>query len=331
MISDSWHWGINYKKFDTIRNMKILVTGGCGFIASNIIDGYIKKGFDVVAIDNLSSGKKENLNPKAKFYRADVRDSREIRKIISEEKPEIINHHAAQISVTKSVSDPLEDAEINIIGCIAILEEARRCGVKKIIFASSGGVVYGDVRTFPVSEGYSPAHPVSPYGVSKLACEHYLFMYHKLYGLPYIALRYSNVYGPRQNATGEAGVVAIFTTRYLKDEEPVIHGDGKQTRDYVYVGDVVSANLKCLDTDFTGAVNIGTGIETDVNAISETIRLESGAGRRAVHGPEKKGEIKRSCLDNTLAGKVLGWKPQVTLRQGIGETVRYFRDNSMSS
>ena len=232
--------------------MKILVTGGAGFIASHIVDAYIGKGHQVFVVDDLSSGRREFVNPKAKFYQADIRDSKKIHEIFVKEKPEIVNHHAAQISVRNSVEDPINDAEINLLGLLNLLEEGRTVGVKKVIFASSGGVVYGEAKKLPTPENYHPLQPLSPYGVTKLASEYYLNFYRETYGIQSIALRYSNVYGPRQNPHGEAGVVAIFALKLLKDEVPIINGDGLQTRDYVYVGDVVSANLKSLEAKISG-------------------------------------------------------------------------------
>ena len=305
--------------------MRILVTGGAGFIGSNIVDGYIGAGHDVAVIDDLSSGKKEFVNKQARFYKADIRKRSEIAQILKKEKPQIINHHAAQISVRESVANPVVDAQININGILNLLEEGRINGLKKIIFASSGGVIYGDAANIPTPESYEPKMPLSPYGIAKLASEYYLNFYFFTYKIPYIALRYSNIYGPRQNPHGEAGVVAIFTKKLLNAEIPVINGDGKQTRDYLYVGDVVKANLNALTCKFIGGVNIGTGIETDVNCIFKGIDNHIRSGISSKHGPPKPGEQKRSCLETDLAKKVLDWQPRVNLTQGLSITVSYFQ------
>lgn len=302
---------------------KVLVTGGAGFIASHIADRYISEGYDVVIVDDLSSGRKENLNPKARFYKMDIRD-KGIAQIFEKERPDIVNHHAAQMDVRRSVSDPVFDADVNILGMLNLLENSVRYNVKKFIFASSGGAVYGEQETFPAAEIH-PTNPVSPYGISKLAGEKYLFYYREVHGLDYIALRYSNVYGPRQNPHGEAGVVAIFTTRLLKGEQPVINGDGRQTRDYVYVKDVVEANFQAAVRSFCGPVNIGTGVETDVNELFVRLVKLSDSKAGEVHCPAKAGEQKRSVIDNRRAKDVLGWTPGHSLDKGLKETVEFFR------
>ena len=304
--------------------MKILVTGVAGFIASHIVDAYIGKGHQVFVVDDLSSGRREFVNPKAKFYQADIRDRKKIHEIFVKEKPEIVNHHAAQISVRNSVEDPINDAEINLLGLLNLLEEGRTVGVKKVIFASSGGVVYGEAKKLPTPENYHPLQPLSPYGVTKLASEYYLNFYRETYGIQSIALRYSNVYGPRQNPHGEAGVVAIFALKLLKDEVPIINGDGLQTRDYVYVGDVVSANLKSLEAKISGSFNIGTGIETNVVELFKELKKITNSQIQATHGEAKTGEQKRSCLEASLAEKILKWKTQISLKEGLKKTVEYF-------
>jgi len=307
--------------------MKILVTGGAGFIASHIVDAYIDLGYEVVVVDNLFSGRREFVNKKAKFYQADIRDRDKISFIFTKEKPEVINHHAAQISVRDSTEDPINDAQINILGFLNLLEEGRKIGIKKVIFASSGGVVYGEAEKLPTPEDYSPLKPISPYGITKLASEYYLNFYYQTYKIPYLALRYSNVYGPRQNPYGEAGVVAIFTLKLLKNESPIINGDGLQTRDYLYVGDVVRANKIALVSSVVGSFNIGTGIETNVLEIYQSIKKIIGVNIHAKHGPPKKGEQKRSCLDTTSAVKFLNWKAKVSLQEGLKKTVEYFKKN----
>jgi len=306
--------------------MKILITGGAGFIASHISDAYIKRGHNVVVIDNLSTGKKEYLNGKASFYQADIRDRKIVEEIFQKEKPEVLNHHAAQISVRYSVEDPRNDASINILGLLNLLE-AGKPYLKKVIFASSGGVVYGEADKMPTPEDYVPLCPLSPYGVAKLAGEYYLNYYQKNFGIRGVSLRYSNVYGPRQNPHGEAGVVAIFSKKVIKGEAPVINGDGLQTRDYVYVGDVVSANQLVLAKDVSGPFNIGTGIETNVVGIWQKIAKITGTDIKAVHGPAKLGEQKRSVLHNSLAWEKLAWQPLVDLESGLKETVKFFKEN----
>ncbi len=305
--------------------MRILVTGGAGFIASHVVDAYVKDGHEVVVLDNLSFGTREFVNPKARFYEVDIRNKKEIETIFKKEKPEILNHHAAQISVRESVADPLNDAQINILGFLNLLEAGRKNGLRKVIFASSGGVVYGEAEKFPTAENYLPLNPLSPYGVSKLTSEYYLKFYHKTYDIDYLALRYANVYGPRQNPHGEAGVVAIFTLKLLKGETPIINGDGLQTRDYVYVGDVVEANKEALISSGIGAFNIGTSRETNVIEIFDNIKKLIGINIGASHGPAKSGEQKRSCLDADLAQKALGWKAKVGLKDGLKKTVEYFQ------
>lgn len=305
--------------------MRILVTGGAGFIASHIVDAYITGGHEAVIIDDLSTGRENFINPKAKFYKADIRNKEEIDEIVSKEKPEVLNHHAAQISVRESVADPVKDAQINIVGLLNLLEAGRKYGLKKVIFASSGGAVYGESGKYPTPEDYLPLMPLSPYGVSKLTSEYFLNYYHDTYGIDYLALRYGNVYGPRQNPHGEAGVVAIFTLKLLNGEIPIINGDGLQTRDYVYVGDVVSANEKALISSEIGAFNIGTGKETNVVEIYDNLKNVIGADILAKHGPAKSGEQKRSCLDIRLAAEKIGWKAKINLDEGLEKTIEYFR------
>ncbi|MBI2617148.1 NAD-dependent epimerase/dehydratase family protein [Candidatus Gottesmanbacteria bacterium] len=304
--------------------MKILVTGGAGFIASHIVDRFIQLEHDVVVVDNLSSGTKKFVNPKAVFYEVDIEDRGKINDIIKKEHPDVINHHAAQISVRHSVTDPVFDAKANIIGLLHILEVSKEIKVAKIIFASSGGVIYGDTDLIPTPETYQPLFPLSPYGISKLSSEKYLNYYYRNYQIPFVALRYANVYGPRQNPHGEAGVVAIFNLRIRKNLPPQINGDGKQTRDYVYVSDVVEANVSALTSSFAGFVNIGTGIETDVNALASGIQSIYGTNLPAEHKSPKEGEQHRSCLDRRLAKRVLKWEPKIDLQKGLSLTREYF-------
>lgn len=305
--------------------MKILVTGGAGFIASHLVDRYLNLGHDVAIIDNFTTGKRENLNPKARLYEVDVRDSKAVADVFNREKPDVLNHHAAQMDVRKSVADPIYDAQVNILGLLNLLDAGVKNGLRKVIFASSGGVVYGDALVLPTPETYEPKRPLSPYGVAKLTSEHYLYFYSTNYKLPYVALRYANVYGPRQDPYGEAGVVAIFTQKLLKGEQPVINGDGGQTRDYVYVGDVVEANIKATEKDVTGEINIGTAKETSVNELFEILVGLTGTNFSEVHGPAKPGEQKRSVLNPALAKKLLGWEAKMPLEQGLKETVEFFK------
>ncbi len=305
--------------------MKVLVTGGAGFIGSNVADGLIAEGYEVVIVDDLSNGREENVPEKAKFYKTDVRD-KGLEDVFEAEKPDMVIHNAAQLSVRVSVEEPLIDADINIIGGLNLIDICKKHNVKKIVFASSGGTVYGEQKVFPADESH-PLGPISPYGVAKLATEHYLYYYLKIYGLEYIALRYANIYGPRQDPHGEAGVVAIFSNMMLAGEVPRINGDGLQTRDYVYVGDVVRVNIATIKSDFVGPVNIGTGIETDVMTLFNTLKDASGKDIEEKHGPAMAGEQMRSVLDNSLAEKVLGWKPEVSIEEGLKLTYDWFEEN----
>ncbi|HVO23162.1 MAG TPA: NAD-dependent epimerase/dehydratase family protein [Candidatus Margulisiibacteriota bacterium] len=303
--------------------MRILVTGGAGFIASHVTDAFVAAGHQVSVLDDLSSGKRENLNPKAAFYHLDVQDPG-VAEVMRRERPEVLCHHAAQMDVRRSVADPVLDAKINLVGLLNIMEHGRANGLKRVLFASTGGAIYGEQDVYPAPETHK-TEPISPYGVAKLASERYLFFYSVAYGISYAALRYANVYGPRQNPHGEAGVVAIFAEKLLRGEQPMINGDGKQTRDYVYVGDLVRANLAALTSDFTGAINLGTGIETDVNTIFQQLRGLVGSAAPEQHGPAKPGEQLRSVIDNRLAQRVLGWRPEVSLQDGLRETLAFFR------
>ena len=306
--------------------MKIIVTGGAGFIGSNIVDAYLERGHEVHIFDDLSTGQKANLNAKATLHELDIAAPEAARRI-EQIKPDILCHHAAQMDVRHSVADPTFDARVNILGFINLLEAGKNTGVKKIIFASSGGAVYGEQERFPAAEDHV-TRPASPYGVSKRAGELYLSYYYQAFGLPYIALRYANVYGPRQSAKGEAGVVAIFLSLLLQGKTPIINGDGGQTRDYVYVGDVVAANAAALDAQFVGEINIGTGIETDVVTIFQHLRQAVGSEIAARHGPAKPGEQRRSCVDAGRAAKVLGWRPKMALAEGLRRTAAWYRDST---
>jgi len=305
--------------------MNILVSGGAGFIASHIVDAYIALGHTVSVIDDLSTGKKENLNPKARFFETDIRDAAAVRRVFAGAKYDVVNHHAAQIDVRKSVADPAFDASVNLVGALTLFDAAVASGVRRVIFASSGGAIYGEQDTFPAGETH-PTRPISPYGVAKLSTEQYLYFYSVAYGVVSVCLRYANVYGPRQNPEGEAGVVAIFASRMLAGGEPVINGDGKQTRDYVFVGDVARANVLALSRTTPAILNVGTGVETDVNWLFASIRRAAGAACGERHGEAKLGEQQRSVLDNRKIQKELGWAPSVSLDDGVARTVEYFRN-----
>lgn len=303
--------------------MRILVTGGAGFIGSHLGDRLIAEGHEVCVVDNLSTGKKKNVNRKADFYRLDIL-SPKVERVFKKFRPEILSHHAAQMDVRRSVADPGYDAQVNILGFLNLLEAALRYGTKRVLFASTGGAIYGEQECFPASETH-PTRPESPYGISKLASEHYLYYYRKAYGISYSNLRYSNVYGPRQDPHGEAGVVAIFAQRLLKGEQPTINGTGMQTRDYVFVEDVVEANMAVLNSGMDGTYNVGTGQETTVNQLFHHLRAVTGSQSKEVHGPERKGEQFRSCLDCGKIHKALDWEPRVSLPEGLKDTVEYFR------
>lgn len=302
--------------------MKILVTGGAGFIASHITDSLIKEGHNVFVLDNLSTGFRKNVNQQAHFVNADIRDKGLI-DLFEKEKFDIVNHHAAQMDVRRSVTDPSFDGEVNILGTINLLQCCIKTNVKKFMFASTGGAVYGEQKYFPADEEHS-VNPLSPYGISKLAVEKYLYFYNMQYGLNYSILRYANIYGPRQNPFGEAGVVAIFSTKLLKNEQPIINGTGKQTRDYVFVGDVVQANLLVLSDKNCDIYNVGTAKETDVNEIFNHINILTGSRKKEIHGPAAPGEQMRSVISSEKLFKRFGWKPSTSLREGLEKTVEFF-------
>lgn len=303
--------------------VKILVTGGAGFIGSNAADRFIQEGHQVTIIDNLSTGVESNINKKAKFYKVDIR-SAVIDKIFEKTKPDVLCHHAAQIDVRKSTADPIFDAEVNIIGSLNLLNACIKHKVKKVIFASTGGAIYGEQDYFPADENH-PANPLSPYGVAKLTMEKYLHFYRETYGIDFVSLRYANVYGPRQNPFGEAGVVAIFTERLLAGKETVINGDGTQTRDFVFVEDVVESNLLALNYPKSDIFNIGTSIETDINSIFRLLKKTTGSKQKEIHAPPKPGEQQRSVLDFSKAERLLKWRPNYSLEEGIAKTVEYFQ------
>ncbi len=303
--------------------MKILVTGGAGFIASQITDAYISEGHEVIVLDNLSTGFENNINPKARFVKSDISSS-SILELFQKEKFDVVNHHAAQIDVRKSVNDPIFDANTNILGTINLLQSCIKTGVKKFTFASTGGAVYGEQEYFPADEKH-PTNPVSPYGITKLTIEKYLFFYKNEYGLNYTILRYANVYGPRQNPFGEAGVVAIFANKFLKNENPIINGDGKQTRDYVFVEDVVKANVITLNSQSADIYNVGTGIETSVNDLFANLNNIAGGKAIEKHGPAPKGEQARSVITSEKLFKKYNWRPSVSIDQGLKKTFGFFK------
>jgi UDP-glucose 4-epimerase len=301
---------------------KILVTGGAGFIGSHVADSFISLGHDVVIIDDLSTGFKENVNPKAKFYQMDIR-SMEVEKLFEKERFDILCHHAAQVDLRKSMREPVKDAEINILGSLKLIFCCLKYEVKKVIFPSSAGV-YGEQDYFPADEKH-PKRPVSPYAMAKLVVEKYLEFYHRSKGLEYVAFRYSNVYGPRQIPKGEAGVVGIFFENMLSQKNAEIYGDGKQTRDFVFIDDVVKANVLALDYDKSGIFNIGTSVETDVNRIFNLIKKNLGSNQEEIHAPAVPGEQRRSALDISQAKKELGWEPVYSLEKGIEKTVGFYK------
>ncbi len=311
--------------------MRIILTGGAGFIGSHVAGLLLAHGHDVAIIDNLSTGKRENVPEGARFHEADIRSG--CAEVFKEFRPEALCHQAAQMDVRRSVREPDFDAEVNVLGTLRLLENCVRHGVGKVVFASTGGAIYGEQNVFPASEGH-PQYPVSPYGVSKLSGERYLHYYEAQYRLPYAALRYANVYGPRQDPHGEAGVVAIFCGNLALGRASRINGTGEQTRDYVYVEDVARANVLALESGAgdggpeggasSGAYNIGTGVETSVNEIYEVLRGISGRALSPEHGPAKPGEQLRSCVDPSAAGRALGWHPEVGLAAGLKETFEFF-------
>jgi UDP-glucose 4-epimerase len=303
--------------------MKVLVTGGAGFIGSNLGDRLVEEGHQLVVLDDLSSGKRDQVPATANFYQMEL-DSRWLDRVIEREKPDAVCHLGAQISVRRSVEDPVFDARVNILGSIGLIQACRSQDVKRFIFTSTGGAIYGDADEIPTPETYAAA-PISPYGTSKLSVEHYLHCFRSLYDFSSAALRLANVYGPRQDPHGEAGVVAIFSRALIEGRTATINGNGRQTRDYVYVGDVVEAFVRALRSDAQGSFNVGTELETDVNQLYEEIARAVGTSATSEHGPGRPGEQKRSCVAIAKIGQSLGWEPRVTLQAGIEKTVDYFR------
>ena len=306
--------------------MKVLVTGGAGFIGSHLVDRLIQEGHEVVVVDNLLTGKRRNLNKEARFYKQDIQSSR-LERVFSRERPLLVMHLAAQVDLRRSVEDPIFDAQVNILGTLNLLEQAVKYGTRKVIFASSGGAIYGEQDVFPAPESH-PIRPLSPYGISKLNGEQYLAYYQRVSGIQYVILRYSNVYGPRQDPEGEAGVVAIFTGKLLAGEQPIINGNGRQTRDFVFVDDVVEANLAVIGKEVQGIYNVGTAEETSINDLFRLLVELTNAGCKELHGPAKKGEQARSVVDISRLRQELGWEPKVPLREGLKRTVEFFRERA---
>jgi len=304
--------------------MNILVTGGAGFIGSTIADAYIQAGHNVVVIDNLSTGRIENVPTASSFYQMDIRDD-DVYDIIHQHEIQVINHHAAQIDVRRSVLDPKYDLSVNVLGTINLIEAGIRQGITRMIFASTGGAIYGEQDYFPADEAH-PTNPCSPYGITKLTVEKYLHYYRLEKNLTYTVLRYTNVYGPRQNPHGEAGVVAIFCDKMLKGGEAVINGDGMQTRDYVFVDDVVAANLLALTMDGTDTFNVCTGIESTVVDIFRHLNHALDAPVPERYGPAKPGEQRRSVCTSGKINGALGWTPRMQLGDGLARTLQYFRE-----
>jgi UDP-glucose 4-epimerase len=306
--------------------LKILITGGAGFIGSHIADALTASGHSVVVLDNLSSGKIENINSDIQFVEGDVRDRALVDRVFKEYRFDAVNHHAAQMDVRKSVEDPIFDAETNIIGSLNLLEASVRYSVKRFMFASTGGAIYGEQDYFPADENH-PTCPESPYGIAKRSIELYLHYYKKVHGLEHTIFRYANVYGPRQDPHGEAGVVSIFINALLENRQCTIFGDGEQTRDYVFVGDVVRAHLSALEKNKDSETfNISTGIETSVNDLFKMLSdiLTSGIAT-PIHADARKGEQKRSVCSYEKVMSKLGWKPEMSLEDGLKKTVEYFK------
>jgi len=313
--------------------MKILLTGGAGFIGSHVAEKYLSKGYEVIVIDDLSTGKRENLPNGVKFHLVDITEKEKLERIFKAEKPEIVNHHAAQMSVQRSIREPKFDASVNIMGSINLLELSVKYGVRKFIYISSGGAIYGEPFYIPCDEEH-PVKPLSPYGITKYVVEHYLYYFYKNYGLDYVILRYPNVYGPRQDPYGEAGVVAIFISRMLKGNDVIINGDGNQERDFVYIDDIVEANLLSLKFSNEGegridpVFNLGTGKGTTVNELFLKIAGITGYKKKPLHGPPRKGEVYKISLDAKKASKFLKWQAKIDLDEGLKRTVSWFKSFS---
>jgi len=304
--------------------MKVLVTGGAGFIGSHLVDRLVMEGHEAVVVDNLATGKRRNINRAARFYKMDIQSWR-LERVFRNERPNVVMHLAAQMDVRKSVEDPMFDAQVNVLGTLNVLQQAVRHGVRKVIFSSSGGAIYGEQEIYPAPEVHV-TKPLSPYGLSKLCGEQYLSYYQRVSGLQAVSLRYANVYGPRQDPEGEAGVVAIFIQKMLNNEQAVINGNGRQTRDFVFVDDVVEANLAMMGQETQGTYNVGTGVETSINDLFRILIHHTGSICKEIHGPAKKGEQARSVIDNTKLRHEVSWEPRADLSDGLKKTVEYFRE-----
>ncbi len=303
--------------------MKVLVTGGAGFIGSHLVDRLVQEGHEAIVVDNLCTGKRRNLNRAAEFYKLDIQSPR-LARVFRNERPSLVMHLAAQVDVRRSVEDPVFDAQVNILGTLNLLEQAMRHGTRKVVFSSSGGAIYGEQEHFPAPESHA-TRPLSPYGIGKLSGEHYLSYYQRVSGIQFVSLRYANVYGPRQDPEGEAGVVAIFIQKMLNGEQPIINGNGRQTRDFVFVDDVVEANLAVMGKEVQGTYNVGTSQETSVNELFAILKDLTNSGCKEVHGPAKQGEQIRSVVDAAKLRQELGWEPRVSLQEGHRRTVEFFR------
>ena len=303
-----------------------MVTGGAGFIGSHLVDKLVEEGKDVVVVDNLTTGKKINLNKKAKFIEIDITDSG-ISKVFENENFDAVCHFAASTNVRKSVENPLNDIKTNVLGMVNLLEACKKHGIKKVVFSSTGGALYGNTDKLPTLENH-PTRPISPYGIDKLAGENFLYYYNKVHGLPVTILRYSNVYGPRQDRKGEGGVVAVFIKQLMEKQTPIINGDGEQTRDFIYVSDIANANALALEqeerNESFNIYNISGGAETSINDLLGIISKKLSVDLKPEYGPKLKGEILRSCLDNSLATKELNFVPKYNLEKGIDATIQYF-------
>jgi UDP-glucose 4-epimerase len=304
--------------------MKVLVTGGAGFIGSHLVDRLVQEGHEVVVVDNLSTGKRRNLNRAARFFKLDIQSWR-LERVFRNERPNLVMHLAAQMDVRKSVEDPIFDAQVNVLGTLNVLQQAIKHGVRKMVFSSSGGAIYGEQEIYPAPESHV-TRPLSPYGISKLCGEQYLSYYQRVNGLQIVSLRYANVYGPRQDPDGEAGVVAIFIQKLLNNEQAIVNGNGRQTRDFVYVEDVVEANLAVMGQEIQGTYNVGTGEETSINDLLRTLVLHTNSTCKEVHGPVKNGEQARSVIDSGKLRQEWSWEPKIELSDGLKRTVEYFRE-----